>query len=430
MTKQTHPRFYGPTILFFLLVVYGLQMGFALYSRSVIYPFMIQDLGWTRGQIMLGHTASAMLFGLASPITAALINRIGAKNTFSAGTIIVIFTNTMLAFFAQSYPMYLFLSFLNGLGMCLSSVLATQTIAIAWFKMRRAFALGLVLGGGSIGGFFFPQIVNFIISSSGGVWRLGWASAAGASLIALILNLVFIRNTPQEMGQHPDGIDPDIEIPLSSSARKPIYRTTVNWSLKDAIRSKAFWLIVIASSGNIFLWEIILSQAPFHLQDRGFDPTMAAFFYSLAIGASIIGRFGIAAIGDYFETRLLFAAGIASILTGGILFWFASPNMMFVTYLYPILAGIGFGTAFVCRSLFVSNYFGAASFATISGIIAPMQSIITAAAPPFGGYMFDLQGSYFIPMLVAWIAGGIGIVASLLSTPPKPHNEPIQTAQL
>jgi MFS family permease len=344
---------------------------------------MIQDLGWTRGQIMLGHTASAMLFGLASPITAALINRIGAKNTFSAGTIIVIFTNTMLAFFAQSYPMYLFLSFLNGLGMCLSSVLATQTIAIAWFKMRRAF-----------------------------------------------LNLVFIRNTPQEMGQHPDGIDPDIEIPLSSSARKPIYRTTVNWSLKDAIRSKAFWLIVIASSGNIFLWEIILSQAPFHLQDRGFDPTMAAFFYSLAIGASIIGRFGIAAIGDYFETRLLFAAGIASILTGGILFWFASPNMMFVTYLYPILAGIGFGTAFVCRSLFVSNYFGAASFATISGIIAPMQSIITASAPPFGGYMFDLQGSYFIPMLVAWIAGGIGIVASLLSTPPKPLNEPIQTAQL
>ena len=87
--------------------------------------------------------------------------------------------------------------------------------------------------------------------------------------------------------------------------------------------------------------------------------------------------------------------------------------------MYPILAGIGFGTAFVCRSLFVSNYFGAASFATISGIIAPMQSVITAAAPPFGGFMFDLQGSYFIPMLVAWIAGGIGVIASLMSTPPQ-----------
>ncbi len=417
--KNARP-FYGNKILFFLLVIYGLQMGFALYSRSVIYPFMLAELGWTRGEIMLGHTASAMLFGLASPVTAWLINRIGAKNTFSVGAITVVLTNTLLALGGHIYPLYLFLSFLNGLGMCLSSVLATQTIAIAWFRVRRAMALGLVLGGGSIGGFFFPQFVNWIIINSGGIWRYGWITAAIASVIALIVNNIFIRNTPEEMGQHPDGLDPDLEIPQTSGIkRKPVYRTVENWTLGEALRSKTFWLIVIASSGNIFLWEIMLSQGPFHLQDRGFDPSFAAFFYSLAIGASIIGRLGMAAIGDRYETRQLFALGIGSILTGGILFWFASPNAMFVTYLYPILAGIGFGTAFVCRSLFVSNYFGAASFATISGVIAPMQSLITAAAPPFGGFMFDLQGSYFIPMLAAWIGGGIGVVASLMSTPPK-----------
>jgi len=246
---------------------------------------------------------------------------------------------------------------------------------------------------------------------------------AAASFVALIVNLIFVRNTPEEMGQHQDGIDPDQELTVTDKARKAVYRTAEHWTLQQALRTKAFWLIVLAANGNIFLWEMMLSQAPFHLQDRGFEPAMAAFFYSLAIGASIIGRFGIAAIGDFIETRLLFSGGILAVLLGGILFWFASPEALLLSYLYPVLAGIGFGTAFVCRSLFVSNYFGHASFATISGIIAPIGSLFTALAPPYAGFMYDIYGSYFIPLLTAWIVGSVGVIAAALCFPPKHPSE-------
>jgi cyanate permease len=427
MTETQNKSFYGNKLMFFLMFVYAVQMGFALYSRSVIYPFMLAELPWTRAQIMLGHTGSSMLFGFASPVVAVLINRYSPKVSLIAGAAIIIVTNTLMGFVGTIYPIYMALSILNGLGLCMASLLATQTIIINWFQVRRAMALGIVLGGGSIGGFIFPQMVTWIIESANGAWRLGWFTCAAASLFVLMLTLILVKNKPSDIGQYPDGIEPGAEV---NTGRKQAttYRSTVNWKLKDAIRSRTLWLIIMASAGNLFLWHIMQSQGPFHLQDRGFDASFSSFLYSLAIGSSIFGRFAIAAIGDYVETRYLYAIGIACILLGGIAFWFASPDRAWIAYFYPILAGIGFGTAFLCRSLMVSNYFGAKSFATISGFTTPIGSLITAFAPPLAGYFFDTTGTYLYILLFAYVLATIAIFASLRCVPPE-HPEDIPELQ-
>ena len=418
MTESQQKPFYGNRLMFFLMFVYAVQMGFALYSRSVIYPFMLQELPWTRAQIMLGHTGSSMLFGFASPVVALLINRYSPKVSLVAGAGLIIVTNTMMGFLGTSYSMYMALSILNGLGLCMSSLLPTQTVIISWFQARRAMALGIVLGGGSIGGFIFPQMVTWIIESSNGAWRMGWFTCALASTLVLILTLILVKNKPSDIGQYPDGIEPGKE--LETGRKRPTtYRSQVNWSLKDAIRSRTLWLIITASAGNLFLWHIMQSQGPFHLQDRGYDAAFASFLYSLAIGSSIFGRFAIAAIGDYIETRYLYAFGVFCILLGGIAFWFASPDRAWVAYFYPILAGIGFGTAFLCRSLMVSNYFGAKSFATISGFTTPVGSLITAFAPPLAGYFFDTTGTYLYILIFAWLFASVAVFASLCCLPPK-----------
>ncbi len=418
MTETQTKRFYGNQLMFFLMFVYAVQMGFALYSRSVIYPFMLNELPWTRAQIMLGHTGSSMLFGFASPVVAIIINRYSPKVSLIAGAAIIIVTNTLMGLVGTVYPLYMAPSILNGLGLCMASLLATQTIIINWFQIRRAMALGIVLGGGSIGGFVFPQIVTWIIETSGGAWRVGWFACAAASLIVLVLTFILVKNKPSDIGQYPDGITPGTEVETTRK-RPTTYRSQVNWKVKDAIRSRTLWLIIIASAGNLFLWHIMQSQGPFHLQDRGYDASFASFLYSLAIGSSIIGRFGIAAIGDYIETRYLYAVGIACILFGGIAFWFASPERTWIAYFYPILSGIGFGTAFLCRSLMVSNYFGPKSFASISGFTTPIGSLITAFAPPLAGYFFDTTGTYLYILIFAWGFAALAIIASLLCIPPK-----------
>ena len=417
--------FYGWWMLFFLWVVYTIPIGFAFYSPAVLYPFMIEEMGWSRGEIMFGSTALMMLFGLTGPLAAWMIGRFGARVTLATGGTIVTIATILMGLVGHIYSMYLVLSLFVGLGVALASMIPVQMLVISWFSVRRALAMGLVLGGGAIGGFLAPQIISEAVQAAGGNWRIGWFIIAVASVIGVVVAILAVRNQPADVGQHPDGMaSHEVEAAASGSSRAArTYRTPVDRTLRDALKTPALWLLVGAVVCCFFLWQVIVSQGPLHLQDRGFDPAMAAFFYSLAIGLSIVGRFTIAAVGDIIEPRLLFAFGAFCILLGGILFWFVSPEAMWTAYLYPLLAGFGFGVAYVCVPTIIGNYWGSTAFAGISGLESPIVLSFQAMAAPLAGFLYDLQGSYFTIMVISWMVAAIGFVAILLCTPPKPKTE-------
>jgi len=371
---------------------------------------------------MVGSTALMLLFGLASLLAAWMIGRFGARVTLAIGGAIVAIATVLMGLVGHIYSMYLVLSLFVGLGVALASMIPVQTVIVSWFNTRRALAMGLVLGGGAIGGFLAPQIITVAVEASGGNWRIGWFIIAAASVIGLVVAMLTVRNQPSDVGQHPDGLAPrEAEAAVSGAGRvSRIYRTPVEWTLRNALKTPALWLLVGAVMFSFFLWQVVVTQGPLHLLDRGFDPAMAAFFYSLAIGLSIVGRFTTAALGDIVEPRFLLASGAFCILLGGILFWFVSPEAIWVAYLYPLLAGFGFGIAYVCVPTIIGNYWGSKPFAGIMGMESPIVLSFQAIAAPLAGFIYDLQGSYFLIMVISWIAAAIGFVAILLCTPPKP----------
>jgi len=413
--------FYGWWLIFFLWVVYTIPIGFAFYSPAVLYPFMIDEMGWSRGEIMVGATAVMLLFGFTGPLAAWMIGRLGARVTLGIGGVIVTIATLLMGLLGHIYSMYLVLSLFVGLGAALASMIPVQTVIVAWFSARRAMAMGLVMGGGAIGGFLAPQIISVAVEASGGNWRIGWFIIAVASIIGIVVAMLAVRNQPSDMGQHPHGLAPhEAEVSVSGTSRAPrTYRTPVDWTLRDALKAPTLWLLVGAVVCSFFLWQVIVTQGPLHLQDRGFDPAMAAFFYSLAIGLSVVGRFTTAALGDIIEPRFLFAFGALCILLGGVLFWFVSPTTMWMAYLYPLLGGFGFGIAYICVPTIVGNYWGSKAFASINGVVSPVSMLFQAMAAPFAGFLYDLQGSYLTIMIIAWAVAAMGLAAIFLCKPPK-----------
>jgi MFS family permease len=414
-------RFYGWWLLFFLWAIYTLPIGFAFYSPVVLAPFMIKDLGWSRGEIMLGVTAIMMLFGISSPLTAWMITRIGARKTIVIGGCITASAAFLISRLGHIYPLFITLGIFQGLGISMSAMIPVQTVAIAWFHARRALALGLVLGGGAVGGFLAPQIINWVVLRSGGNWRIGFLLIAIASLAGALVALLAVRNRPGDVGQLPDGVSHRSRAD-SSAERKRIartYRTTEDWTVGEALKTRALWLLILAVMGTFYMWQIIVTQGPLHLQDRGFDPAMSAFLYSLAIGLSIAGRFTIAGLGDRIEPRYLFAFGSLCTLVGGILFWFVSPDKVWVAYLYPLLAGFGFGAAYVCIPTITGNYWGTEAFPGVTGLISPMSMLIQGSAAPLAGLVYDRQGTYLTIMIVSWLAVAVGFAAMLFCRPPE-----------
>jgi MFS family permease len=423
-TETKTKGFYGWWLIFFLWVVYTIPIGFAFYSPAVLYPFMIEDIGWLRGEIMVGSTALMLFFGLASLLAAWMIGRFGARVTLAIGGAILAVATVLMGLVGHIYSVYLVLSLFVGLGVALASMVPVQTVIVSWFSTRRALAMGLVLGGGAIGGFLAPQIISLAVEASGGNWRVGWFIIAVASVVGLVVAMLTVRNQPSDVGQYPDGMAPRQATESSGTSRvSRVYRTPVDWTLRDALRTPALWILVGSVMFSFFLWQVVVTQGPLHLLDRGFDPAIAAFFYSLAIGLSIVGRFTTAALGDIVEPRFLLASGAFCILLGGILFWFVSPHAIWVAYLYPLLAGFGFGIAYVCVPTIIGNYWGSKSFAGIMGLESPIVMSVQAIAAPIAGFLYDLQGSYFTIMLISWVVAAIGFVAILLCTPPKLKTE-------
>jgi MFS family permease len=164
---------------------------------------------------------------------------------------------------------------------------------------------------------------------------------------------------------------------------------------------------------------MVITQGPLHLADRGFNPSVSAVVYSLAIGLSVAGRLTVAALGDRIEPRFLFSSGAASMLIGAVLFWLVAPGIVWVAYLYPLFVGFGFGTIFVSYPMLISNYWGPRAFAGLNGMVNLVVLSMVSLIAPFAGFIYDTQYSYFIPMLISWIATGFAIIAMFLCRPPE-----------
>jgi MFS family permease len=422
MNPETEPRrFYGWWLLFFLWVIYTLPIGFAFYSPVVLAPFMIQDLGWSRGRIMTGVTAIMLVFGITSPLTAWMIMRMGARRTIAIGGCIAASAAFLVSRLGHVFPLFVAFGVLQGLGVSLSAMIPVQTVAIAWFHARRALALGLVLGGGAVGGFLAPQFINWAVIRAGGNWRVGFLLIALASLAGAAVALLAVRNRPADIGQQPDGEHPEARSADKAGGRRTArtHRTADRWTVREALKTRALWLLILAITGTFTMWQVIVTQGPLHLQDRGFEPAMSAFLYSLAIGLSIVGRFATAGLGDRIEPKILFAAGSLCVFAGGILFWFVSPKAMWTAYLYPLLAGFGFGAAYVCIPTITGNYWGPDAFPGLSGIISPIAMLIQASAAPVAGLLYDREGTYLAVMVISWLAVLVGFLAMLFCHPPR-----------
>lgn len=430
MTSKTETgKFYGWVLLPVLCLVYSIPIGFALYGPPVIYRFMQKELSWQRGEINLGYTLIGIMIGCGSFVIPWLIERFGPRKTLAIGAILTAISVLIIAFGGQFYAIYIISCILIGLGIAFGSVVPIQTLVLLWFNVRRALAMGLVLGGGAIGGFIYPQIISGAIVAFGSNWRVGWIVIGAACIAGALIALAAVRNKPEDLGQHPDGMNPEeVQKAVASGKSKPIktYRSPINWQFKDVLKTRTIWLLIICMSFLSFLFTTIMSQTPAHLGDRGFsisDPVLflqPAFIYGMILAFSIIGRLSVSFFGEMIESRFIIALAGLSLICAGILFWFASRDNLLATYLYPLLAGFGFGASYVSSPLLVGNYFGTGSFHKISAISGPIATSCQYSAAFFAGKLYDINGNYGMALVIACALAFVGTVAIFFCRPPKP----------
>ncbi|HTV50481.1 MAG TPA: MFS transporter [Steroidobacteraceae bacterium] len=416
--------FYGWKLLAAFWVIVFINLAFATYGASVMNTAMALQMHLSReyGATLFGFYT--LMSGVPALFTAVLVRLIGVRRTVMLGSLLVMCGALAMATVVHdALGAIIAFGVIVGLGVATGGPFGVQPGVVQWFVRRRALALAIAYSAGGVGGLVCAPIFTWI-DAHWGTWRAGWWLFAALAAVATLIAATAIRERPADLGQLPDGGAPDGATAQVAGAARPAagaraqaaFITREVWSLPELLASGRFWILVLALCGGSAGFTLFLSQGLLHLADLGHGKMAAASAYGFATGSTLLGKLALAAFGDRIDPRYIWAVTMVIFGVGLVLILHARSTL--IMYTFALCIGIGFGGGLVCMMAVLSNYYGVAVFPAAAGLAAALNTAVSFAASPIGGYLYDQTHSYAATFysLALWCFAGA--LALLLVRPP------------
>jgi MFS family permease len=407
--------FYGWTNVV-VTVIMGLAGGIYLISFSIFLPFLVKDFGWSRSLISLGSTINLFVLGICGPLAGVFIVKHGARWSIVMGNCLGCLGLCLLFTQKSLWQLFLGHGLLIGIGAGFGGLLATTTVINDWFVKKRSVALSCYLGSFSAGGLIIGPSMTALINWIG--WRYTYLVMAGVIfLLSILVPAIFIRNKPEDLGQVPDGPDtlkPDAERkPVSEKAS---YKTPVDFTMREAVRTRSLWLLIIYFCCNMLVMQALLAHQFAHLLDLGIPAIVASFAFAVMSVVMTATQFGAGFLGFRFSMHsIAIASEVLKIIA--MVFLVLTDTLPFV-FVYMVIFGLGFGGAMVATMNIFPNYFGTTYYPKIMGFVRLFWTFAGGAGAPLAGLVSDTTGSYLPAFRIAIFGITIGLIFLIFATPP------------
>ncbi|MGC6472338.1 MAG: MFS transporter [Parvibaculales bacterium] len=404
MTSK-RPVYQGWIVLSACFFCAMLMIGITFYGYQVFVIPVTQEFGVSRATVSYAYIA--MLLGVAgwSPFVGRAIDRHPPQYVFAFGALAFATGFTLLSLSQDLTHMFVIIILLVGLGVSSAGGLVANAVVSKWFMKRRGRALGIASVTSSAGGFVMVPVVIWLIESFG--WRLalpilGW----GAALSIVLVSLLFIRARPKP--QHLAGFD-EFDQDAEATKTEAAASETGAWTLPKLARERNFWLLVFGAGLLLASDQAIMtSKYPFFI-DIGFSPVQAATIISSMTLSAVAGKLIIGYLADYYDVRHLFAV-VAAFHVGLLVMFLWQPG--FASLLgFASFFGAAVGGIYPVWSTLTAKAFGAPSFGTVFGLMAPFMQLMAIVFVRFIGEVHSLTGTYDFAFY-AFL--GTSLVSSLL----------------
>ena len=409
--RNANRLFYGWWIVGAAIVIQGLQGGLLLQSFGAYFLRLQEEFGWSSAALAWSFSILQLQNGLLGPVQGLLVDRFGPRVVLTAGVIVLALGFLLLSQIQSLLTFYLaFLVLSVGFGL---SGYLTLIVAVAnWFQRRRSLALALSTTGLGLGGMLVP-LVAISLSSFG--WR-NTAIASAIIILAVGLPLMpIIRGRPERYGMRPDG-GPD---PRAATNTSRAMQTARDFTVGEAIRTRAFWLISFGHGSALLVVGAIMVHLIPHLVHRlEVSLASAALVVTVMTMTSMVGQIGGGLLGDRLDKRLICAAGMVAHCVALLGITFATS--LGVVYFFAILHGLAWGGRGPLMGAIRADYFGRRSLGTIMGLSSVIVTLGIMFGPVFAGWMADQRGDYQLGFVVLASMTGMASVFFLAAKRPPP----------
>ena len=401
MTKPHTTRvFYGWWIATAAFLNLFFAVGIIFYGFPLFYPAFVEALGFTRTQVTQGFFLGMVVVGLPSGLLAgALIDRFGARYVILTGVALISACLLLMGLMTRFWH-YELLCIVEVIGYVLAGPIANQVLVARWFRGLRGRAMGYAYLGLGLGGLAAPLLISFLIR------RLGWRHALEfvGLLVFVVLFPVGVWITlsdPAERGLLPDGANISEDRP-SSGSNTPV-------SVKAAVRSTNFWLILTGSTLVVGTIGAVIQHFILFLRDLGYSATAAPRLLTVLLALSLVGRVLVGYVADRFSKKNTIA--LFYLLVGTAVLLLSVSHQPVVLWTFIFVFGFSMGADYMLIPLVVAECFGTVRLGKLLALIIMGYSLGQWGAPWMVGKIFDAQHSYDLAWRIMAGAGLLGAAA-------------------
>ena len=294
------PFYYGWVVVAVGFVTLGIGAT-ARASFSLLFPPILTEFGWERGDTALVFSIGFASAAIYTPLLGYWVDRYGPGIVLPIGTVLV---SVGFVLTTLSTEIWHFILTLGILVVGCSTMLAYNAHFIFipnWFEAKRGFALGLVTAGGGVVAMLGLPLFQEIIEDRG--WRSGCISFAIILIVVVLpLTLVLQRRRPGDFDLNPDGVKHDKDgAPRRGHVGMHVIDAAwvaTEWTLGRAMRTWRFWLVGLGFAAGLFAWYSLLVHQTRYLLDLGFDSRLAALALGLVPMCGVAGQIGFGWLSD------------------------------------------------------------------------------------------------------------------------------------
>jgi sugar phosphate permease len=349
-------------------------VGFALWGLPYYYDFMVQQFGWTRGQVTSGNALSKLVIGPVFGFLAGwLVDKFGPRRLMMAGILMAGVALVGLGSIS-TLGMFYFFYLINALGYVCGGPLPNQVLLTRWFDKSRGKAMGIAYLGIGLGGAAVPWVSHLLVQ------HFGWQAALkilGIIIVVIAFPMAFFAR----------------ESPNSGARKEVTHERAPQKLLTGAFKTPAFYLVALGSMCSIAAVSGIQQNLKLFLSlDRHYTQGETTRVISLILTCSIIGRLLMGWLADLMPKKyvmliiyVLVAAAIPFLFTGGGL------NML---YVFAFIFGIALGGDYMIIPLMTAEIFSMEILGRLLGVILTADGVAEAVSPWWVSHLRDSTGTY------------------------------------
>jgi sugar phosphate permease len=413
------PFYYGWLVLAITSIATFAASGLTQVVLGGVQVYITEESGWDEGSLAFAATLGTWMSGMIAPIIGKLADRFGPRWLMPFGLVVA-----GIAFFViagsnsvwQFYAGYV-------VGRAVSDPvlvgLVPRTAAVNFFRRRRNLALAMVSTFRPISGAINIQIISLITTHQS--WRAAYRYLGVLSLLLILPVVLFIRRRPEDIGLLPDGATPEPTGTEIGSARPQAMAPEFSWTAKEAVRTRAFWLLLsITALGTLASSATSFSLVPFLVRDAGLSTAAAAGVLSLGTFLAVANIFWGYLADKITPRRCLIVMMIGA---GLMMVFLLTVDSIGEALLFAVIWGVFSGGLGSLENMVLAGYFGRASYGTILGVFSPLQMIALGMGPAMASTVRSLAGDFY-PLYIAM--GAAYFVSAVLMYVAKPPQRPIR----